>query len=92
MIENGKLTLLDIEELAKKAHEFKVEFNITIHPDSVEVTLSPWQPTMTESNYTQKPMEEPKVLVACDKFMNTEELKAEAERIKQEMKDRTIMP
>lgn len=91
MIENGKLTLLDIEELCKKVHEFSVEFTITIHPDSAEVTLSPWQPTTMSTDTKVEPVQEPRVLVTSDKFMTTEEIKAEAERIKQEMKNMTTV-
>lgn len=36
MIEKGKLTMLEIEDLARLAEKFKVEFHVTIYPDSAE--------------------------------------------------------
>ena len=80
MIEKGKLTMLEIEDLARLAEEFKVEFRVTIYPDSAEVELMPWCKTVMESTNTTKPVEEPKVIVECGDVMNIEELKAEAER------------
>lgn len=85
MIEKGKLTMLEIEDLARLAKEFKVEFHVTIYPDRAEVELTPWSPTVMESKNTIKPVEEPKVIVGCGEVMTTEEIKAEAERIRQEM-------
>lgn len=89
MIENGKLTMLEIEDLARMAETFKVEFHVTIYPDSAEVELMPWSPTVMESTNTTKPVEEPKAII--NKVMNTEELKAEAERIRQEMSNVRLM-
>lgn len=80
MIEKGKLTMLEIEDLARLAYKFKVEFHVTIYPDSAEVELVPWRPTVLESTHTTKPVEEPKVIVECGEVLNIEELKAEAER------------
>lgn len=65
MIENGKLTMLEIEDLARLAKEFKVEFHVTIYPDSAEVELMPWSPTVMESTNTTKPVEEPKIIIEC---------------------------
>ena len=80
MIDNGKLTMLEIEDLARLAKEFNVEFHVTIYPDSAEVELMPWCPTMMESTNTTKPVEEPKVIVTNDRIR-----KAVAERIRQEV-------
>lgn len=85
MIEKGRLTMLEIEDLARLAYKFKVEFHVTIYPDSAEVELMPWSPTVMESKNTTKPVEEPKVIVGCGEVMTTEEIKAEAERIKREI-------
>lgn len=60
VIEKGKLTMLEIEDLARLAEKFKVEFRVTIYPDSAEVELMPWCKTVMESTNTTKPVEEPR--------------------------------
>lgn len=54
MIENGKLTMLDIEELCRIAHEQQCEFTVSVSGDSVEVGIEPSYPHETQSSYTTK--------------------------------------
>ena len=51
----GKITVDEIEELCRKAQEYKVEISITAQPDGYELNIAPWIPNRTEYNSTIKP-------------------------------------
>lgn len=49
-IKNEKLTLQDVEDMCRLAHEHMVEIEITVEPEQYEVSISPWLPTKMETS------------------------------------------
>ena len=77
MIENGKLTYANIEELCKMAQKYECDIAVIIRKDEAEINITKAYVTEIESNTktTQKPPINPVVVTAKsdDEFRKLQE-------------------
>lgn len=87
MIESGKLSMLDIEELCRIAYKNQCEFTVSVTKDSVEVGIEPSYPTEIESHYTTREVpRKDAVVIKTDGLVD--DVKVMSEELREQLREK----